>query len=103
MRPRVRAWIGSVLALLAAWPGAAEPWSLARIRQLPDSAFAAVETAPDGRRLRHLPHHDESGAVDPAHLRAARARLDQVRWLDPARREEARRHLEAHWRELRGP
>src|SRR3989441_2249190 len=53
---------------------AAEPWSPARINALPDSAFAVVEIAPDGRKVRHLPHHDESGAVDLPHLIAARAR-----------------------------
>jgi hypothetical protein len=73
-----------------------EPWSRARIVALPDSAFAVVETTPDGRRLRHLPHHDETGAVDAAHLRAARARLRQVHWADPASADLARRHLEAH-------
>jgi hypothetical protein len=86
-----------LLALLApASPVAGEPWSEARVARLPDSAFAAIETAADGRRLRHLPHHDETGAVDPAHLRAALARLGQVKWLDPASEAVARRHLEDH-------
>lgn len=81
---------------LAAGQAAAEPWSRARIEQLPDSAFAVIEMAPDGRKIRQLPHHDETGAVDPAHLRAAQARLHQVNWLDPASAEIARRHLDAH-------
>src|SRR5262245_5682966 len=76
----------------------AEPWSRARINALPDSAFAIVETTPDGRKLRHLPHHDESGAVDLPHLIAARARLSQVKWLDPANETIAREHLDDHWR-----
>ncbi len=94
--------LGLTVVLLALLPsaGAAEEWTAARIRQLPDSAFAGIEVRGDGRRIRRLPHHDESGAVDPAHLRAARARLPQVRWLDPANAEEARRHLDEHWREL---
>ncbi len=79
-------------------PAAAEEWPKARISRLPDSAFAVVEISPDGRSVRHLPHHDESGAVDPAHLRAARARLTQVKWLDPANESVARRHLESHLR-----
>jgi hypothetical protein len=81
-------------------PARAEEWSRAKLSRLPDSAFAVVETAPDGRRLRHLPHHDETGAVDPAHLKAARARLGQVKWLDPGNAEAARRHLEEQWRAL---
>jgi len=79
-------------------PAAAEEWPKARVSRLPDSAFAVVEISADGRKIRHLPHHDESGAVDPAHLRAARARLTQVKWLDPANESVARRHLESHLR-----
>ncbi len=79
-------------------PAAAEEWPKARVSRLPDSAFAVVEISSDGRKVRHLPHHDETGAVDPAHLRAARARLTQVKWLDPANESVARRHLESHLR-----
>ena len=57
-----------------------------------------VEIAPDGRKVRHLPHHDESGAVDLSHLIAARARGSQVKWLDPANEAIAREHLDDHWR-----
>jgi hypothetical protein len=99
---------GSVLLLLLAClvapaPAPAEEWSRARISRLPDSAFAAIEILPDGRRLRRLPHHDESGAVDLPHLRAARSRLGQVKWVDPRNAEAARRHLDEHWRELKAP
>src|SRR2546426_2396668 len=87
------------LAVLASSSAAAEEWSRARISRLPDSAFAVIEVSPDGRKVRHLPHHDETGAVDPAHLRAARARLPQVKWLDAASEAMARRHLEEHTRE----
>ena len=97
--------LGLVLLALAtvtpAIPAAAEVWSAARISGLLDSAFAVVEIAPDGRKVRHLPHHDETGAVDVVHLKAARARLGQVKWLDPANEAVAARHLEEHWRELR--
>ena len=94
-----------VLALMLAVVGAtglvhAEPWPARRIAALPDSAFAAIEIAPDGRKLRHLPHHDETGAIDVPHLQAARGRLHQVRWLDPASAAKARDHLEEHRREL---
>src|SRR5713226_9318269 len=90
------------LAVLASSSVAAEEWSRARISRLPDSAFAVIEVSPDGRKVRHLPHHDETGAVDPAHLRAARARLAQVKWLDPANAFVARRHLETHLRDRGG-
>src|SRR5437016_12125903 len=101
MLPRMAYVTLAALALTWCAPVvAAEEWSRAYISRLPDSAFAVVETAPDGRKARHLPHHDETGAVDLAHLRAARSRLGQVRWLDPASKAVARRHLEEHWREL---
>ena len=90
----------AALALTRCAPAAAEEWSRAYISRLPDSAFAVVETAPDGRKARHLPHHDETGAVDLSHLKAAWSRLGQVKWLDAANEEKARRHLEEHWREL---
>jgi len=94
MMPHAPAVVVLILALTAG--AAAEEWSRARINRLPDSAFAVVEIAPDGRKVRHLPHHDETGAVDPAHLRAARARLNQVKWLDPANAAIARQHLDEH-------
>src|SRR2546425_11284688 len=97
MAPHLTVLLVSV-TVLASSSAAAEEWSRARISRLPDSAFAVVEIAPDGRTARHLPHHDETGAVDPAHLRAARARLPQVKWLDPASEAVARRHLEDHTR-----
>src|SRR5437762_2802991 len=73
---------GALALAIVLVPGlaAAEPWSRARIHALPDSAFAVVEIAPDGRKVRHLPHHDESGAVDLPHLIAARARGSQRPW-----------------------
>ncbi len=91
----------AMVGLTVPAPANAEPWSDARIAALPDSTFAVIEIAPDGRKLRHLPHHDETGAVDPAHLRAALARLKQVKWLDPASAEIARRHLEEHRKQIR--
>jgi hypothetical protein len=88
--------VAFVAVLVVPSGGVAEEWPRARINRLPDSAFAMVEIAPDGRKVRHLPHHDETGAVDPAHLSGARARLSQVKWLDPASEAIARRHLDEH-------
>ena len=77
----------------------AEEWSRAYINALPDSAFAAIETTPDGKTVRHLPHHDAGGALDIPHLRSARARITQVKWADPANEARARGHLDQHWQE----
>jgi len=60
-------------------------WTTAYINDLPDSAFACIDnggkkdeqgkTVP--RSLRHYPHHDREGKVDPEHLANARARVSQ--------------------------
>ena len=88
-----------LLLLVCSSSAVAEEWSRARISKLPDSAFAVVETAPHGKKVRHLPHHDEGGDVDRAHLKAALSRLSQVKWQKPASEAAARRHLEEHVKE----
>lgn len=98
MRVTVPAFV--FFTLTAAIPLFGEDWSRARINALPDSAFAVVEVAPDGPKLRHLPHHDERGEVDLPHLRAALSRIGQVRWLHPESEIAARRHLEEHQQAL---
>lgn len=80
-------------------PAGAEEWSRAYINALPDSAFAVVETTPEGKTLRPLPHHDHTGAVDTPHLKSARARIRQVEWADPSNKARAWEHLDQHWRE----
>lgn len=100
--PRV-AWLGLVLGglfALAGTPAGAAKWSRSYIHSLPDEAFASIEVRPDGTRARHLPHHDAQGRVDVPHLRSAMSRLHQVRWMDPANADRARRHLADHFREL---
>lgn len=94
-------WVLALAAWLLAPPAGAEQWSRAYIRALPDSAFAVVETTPDGKKVRHLPHHDQSGRVDPAHVRNALSRLSQVKWVDPRHAATARQHLLRHLREMR--
>ncbi len=84
---------------LVASPVGAEEWSQAYVKALPDSAFAAIETTWDGKKVRHLPHHDTTGALDIPHLKSARARLKQVKWTDPSNEGKARDHLDQHWQE----
>lgn len=84
------------LLLLAGTSAEAAKWSRQYIRQLPDSAFAAIETTPEGKTLRHLPHHDIDGNLDIPHLCNAHARFSQVKWQDAANAEAARQHLREH-------
>jgi hypothetical protein len=85
-------------------------WSTAFVNDLPDAAFAAIETGgkrEDGkttpRSLRHLPHHNasvksgsENSSVDLPHLRNALARVEQMEAGTPALRARAKRHLQKH-------
>jgi len=60
-------------------------WTSGYINDLPDSAFAYIESGGDKdsegkttpRSLRHFPHHDSSGKVDLPHLRNALSRAPQ--------------------------
>jgi hypothetical protein len=97
---RVGVFVAVVLAALEMLcggpPAEGAKWSWKYIRQLPDSAFASVETTPEGKKLRHLPHHDAEGNLDIPHLCNALVRRSQVKWRDPTNAEAARRHLEEH-------
>src|SRR2546428_10463194 len=86
-----------LLLMLVPSPVAAEPWTAARISRLPDSAFAVVETGADGRKVRHLPHHEETGPVDLAHLTAARRRPGQGTRFPPAKASSAHLPLPVNW------
>ncbi|HEX8868630.1 MAG TPA: hypothetical protein VF821_23425, partial [Lentzea sp.] len=77
-------------------------WSTSYINDLPDSAFALIDSGGDKdsegktapRSLRHYPHHDDSGAVDEAHLRNALSRINQSGTAGGG--DAAQKHLEAH-------
>jgi competence protein ComEA len=75
----------------------AETWSQRYIDSLPDSAFASIEIAKDGKKIRHLPHHNHVGEIDIPHLKSALGRIYQVKWIDPANFEKAKTHLEQHY------
>ena len=92
-------WVTVVVAVLVALGASsveAAKWGRGYIRQLPDLAFAIVETSPNGKTIRHLPHHDTQGNLDVPHLCNAIARLGQVKWRDPTDASVARRHLQEH-------
>lgn len=88
------------MLMLAGSSADAVKWSRQYVRQLPDSAFAVIETTAEGRTLRHLPHHDTDGNLDVPHLCNAVSRLDQVKWRDAAKAEAARQHLGNHLKEV---
>ena len=94
--------IGLALLLLFIAPSAeAAKWSRRYITSIEDSAFAAIEVTPEGKKIRHLPHHDNTGALDITHLLSALARIHQVKWIDPKSKEAAEQHLKDHVREYK--
>jgi hypothetical protein len=95
------ACIVTLLVSAGADAASAATWTRRYINSLPDAAFASVETTPDGKKVRHLPHHDRSGRVDLPHVRNALSRLPQVQWIDPQHAVAAREHLLHHLREQR--
>ena len=96
LRSYIPVIVGILLCIVP--PAAAEKWSRRYIGGLPDSAFAAVETTADGKKVRHLPHHNHLGEVDVPHLKSALSRIHQVKWIDPAHLVKAKAHLEEHYR-----
>lgn len=92
-----RSFIGFILIFYFITNALAETWSKHYIESLPDSAFAIIEIREDGRKVRHLPHHNHLGEVDIPHLKSALGRIYQVKWIDPKNFEKAKRHLEEHY------
>jgi len=75
----------------------ADKWSQRYIDSLPDSAFASIEITKDGKKIRHLPHHNHLGEIDIYHLKSALGRIHQVKWIDPANFTKAKDHLDQHY------
>jgi competence ComEA-like helix-hairpin-helix protein len=89
--------IAGIFLLFVVSPALAEKWSQRYIESLPDSAFASIEITKDGKKIRHLPHHNHLGEVDIAHLKSALGRIYQVKWIDPTNFAKAKAHLEQHY------
>lgn len=91
----------AILLLFFVSPLLAEKWTKQYIQSLQDTAFAAIEFTKDGKKIRHLPHHNQEGEVDINHLKSALSRVHQVKWIDPANFAKAKGHLEQHYREYK--
>jgi len=89
--------IATIFLFLIGSPALADKWSQRYIDSLPDSAFAAIEIAKDGKKIRHLPHHNHLGEIDVSHLKSALGRIHQVKWVDPANFAKAKDHLDQHY------
>ena len=89
--------IAGIFLLFIVSSALADKWSQRYIDSLPDSAFAAIEIAKDGKKIRHLPHHNHLGEIDVSHLKSALGRIHQVKWMDPANFAKAKDHLDQHY------
>jgi comEA protein len=89
--------IAGIFLLFIVSPAMADKWSERYIEGLPDAAFAAIEIAKDGKKVRHLPHHNHVGEIDIYHLKSALGRIHQVKWMDPANFPKAKDHLDQHY------
>ena len=91
----------ALLSLFLVSTALAETWSRQYIRSLPDSAFAVIEVTKDGKKIRHLPHHQHNGNVDINHVKSALSRIYQVKWIDPSNFAIAKEHLEQHYQDYK--
>src|SRR4030043_2066649 len=89
--------VAGIFLLFGISPALAEKWSQRYIESLPDSAFAAIEITKDGKKIRHLPHHNHIEEIDIYHLKSALGRIHQVKWMDSANFAKAKVHLEQHY------
>jgi len=89
--------IVGIFILFIVSPALADKWSQRYIESLPDSAFAAIEITKDGKKIRHLSHHNHVGEIDIYHLKSALGRIHQVKWIDPANFTRAKDHLHQHY------
>jgi competence ComEA-like helix-hairpin-helix protein len=89
--------VTGIFLLFVVSPAWAEKWSHRYIDSLPDSAFASIEITKDGKKMRHLPHHNHVGEIDIYHLKSALGRIYQVKWVDPANFPKAKDHLDQHY------
>jgi competence ComEA-like helix-hairpin-helix protein len=89
--------LAGIFILFIVSPALADKWSQRYIESLPDSAFAAIEITKDGKKIRHLPHHNHVGEIDIYHLKSSLGRIRQVKWVDPANFAKAKDHLDQHY------
>jgi len=74
-----------------------EMLTLYQVQMLPDDAFAVIETTGEGQRIRHCPHHDHEGNLDPNLLIYSLGTFREETFLQPEYADTARKHLMKHY------
>ena len=72
-------------------------WPETKIKFLPDSSFAMIEMKKDGTKVRHFPYRDISGSIDSNQLIYCLGMFTDEIWLEPEKKEIARKSLEEHY------
>ena len=72
-------------------------WSELSIRLLDDAAFAVVEVAEGGKKVKHCPHHDHNGRLDYEQLIYVLGTIDAEVWISSRNRVTAKQHLDRHY------
>ncbi len=72
-------------------------WTDLKIRLLPDSSFAVIETDPVGQKHRQCAHHDLNGKLDQEQLLYAIGTISREKWIDQKNKKYALKHLEKHY------
>jgi len=72
-------------------------WSDLKIRLLPDASFAIVELVEGGKKIKHCPHHDNSGDLDIEQLIYVIGTFEDEKWKETKNRKLARKHLHKHY------
>jgi len=72
-------------------------WSDLRVRLLPDESFAKVEHIDGGKKIKHCPHHDNSGDLDIEQLIFVVGTFENEKWQETKNKRLARKHLQNHY------
>ncbi|NVM24556.1 MAG: ComEA family DNA-binding protein [Desulfobacterales bacterium] len=96
------AWIAAIICILvfvffSPYQTHSQGWSGIRVKSLPDSSFALIEIDKDGRKVRHLAYRDIDGTIDIEQLIYCLGTFADETWIEPERKETARRKLEEHY------
>jgi len=89
------------VVFLSPYRAHSQEWSDIKIKSLPDSSFALVEIDRDGRKVRHLPYRDMNGTIDIDQLIYCLGTFADETWIEPEKKEIARRNLEEHYYRFR--
>ena len=99
-------WMGFIVcifffAFFSAYQAHSQGWSGIKIKSLPDSSFSLIEMDQEGKRVRHLPYRDINGTIDIDQLIYGLGTFSNETWVEPEKKEIARKNLEGHYYRFR--